>query len=84
MFTCCIIHNVLHAIDGLDEMEAGDEGWDGAARIPGSRDDFMSEVTAESGSGVGVEVEPGFAAFRSELVDHFVFRGKRRMLRWVR
>jgi Plant transposon protein len=78
-FTCCILHNMLHAFDGLDVRERGVHWqWDGD---DGMHDELFAAPTALADfGGVGlrdgddaedVEVENDFCTLRAKLITHF-------------
>lgn len=87
-FTCCILHNMLHAYDGLDVLEA-DVDWAGAdgrhdpwERHPLEDASRLSGVSA--GAGERVEIEAGHALLKRQLVTHFSYRAKHKQLCWFR
>lgn len=86
-FACCILHNILHAYDGLDELEA-DVDWAGA---DGCHDPWIvdpaTDVTSfgdQSGGGKEtVEVESAHAVLRKKLVTSFAYRKKHNDIVWL-
>lgn len=85
-FTCCILHNMLHLIDGLENLER-DVNWAGAQ---GLHDPEDHEPTLDAGS-VGttspeeeqVEVESGHAQLKKKLVTSFTYRYKTGDIHWL-
>ena len=66
-FTACILHNMLHKVKRLDEMEE-DADWVGSAGEP-----FTNAEVSMAMDGDGDAAAPGFEAFRARLVAHFKY-----------
>lgn len=56
MFTYCILHNMLHAMDDFDDMEAGDAVWDGANGSCEDGGEIPLEVSTKMVSDMAIEV----------------------------
>ena len=66
-FTACILHNMVHKVKRLDEMEE-DADWVGSAGEP-----FTNAEVSTAMGGDGDAAAPGFEAFRARLVAHFKY-----------
>lgn len=86
-FSCCILHNMLHAIDGLETMEAGMHwsGEDGllehADRVDATRD--HSRVGKAVDRLEVPEVETGFGSFRNQLIRHYTAERALGNVQWL-
>lgn len=75
-FTCCILHNMLHTFDGMDQLEAGMK-WTASA---GMHEPWvckpsidLSSVGAKGGT-PKMEKEPRHALLKRQLIQRFAFR----------
>lgn len=80
-FTACILHNMLHTLNRLGDME-GDADWVGSAGA-------LEEDTGEAGAAMDVDEDsdvpaPGFLAFRQQLVTHFACAWAKKEVLWFR
>ncbi|CAN0468177.1 unnamed protein product, partial [Scytosiphon promiscuus] len=75
-FTCCILHNMLHAYDGLDELEpeTNGAGADGRHEIldrnPLADYSSVGQRPAGASSETTIEVETEHAALKAKLIEH--------------
>lgn len=76
-FTACILHNMLHALDGLGDLDE-DADWVGSAGALGEGAQAAVEVADNE------QPAPGFNAFRNELVTHFKWAWERKEVQWLR
>lgn len=88
-FTCCILHNMLHAYDGLDILEANVD-WAGAdgrhnpwERHPQEDASAQSPLTG-AGTAERVEKEAGHTQLKNKLVTHYTYRAKNKELCWLK
>ncbi|CAB1119739.1 unnamed protein product [Ectocarpus sp. CCAP 1310/34] len=81
-FTCCTSHNVLHAFDGLDELETV-EDWGGRAGLHDAwdNDPLLDESTVGSTSptpadddGTTTIPEAAHEELKNALIAHVEFR----------
>lgn len=77
-FTACILHNMLHALDGLGDLEE-DADWVGSAGAPGEAADMEVEVDDATDRPAA-----GFNAFRKELVTHFTCAWDKKEVLWLK
>lgn len=88
-YTCCILHNMLHAFDGLHEMEA-DVHWAGQDGLHSAWvADPLEDVTS-----VGLrkwddkdeptEVDASHDGFRNMLLESFTYRRTINDISWLR
>ena len=89
-FTCCILHNMLHAHDGLDELEP-ETHWAGADgqheildRNPSAECSSVGLRSPDVSSDTTIEVESEHAARKARLVEHLAWMHKKRLLGWLR
>lgn len=90
-FTCCILHNMLHAFDGLDELEpavnwGGKEGlhdvWDNRPDLnEGSTGTRTMDVNDDDPA---TRPEVSHFALKNALIQHFEYRRLNKDLRWLR
>ncbi|CAM9826734.1 unnamed protein product [Sphacelaria rigidula] len=87
-FTACMLHNMLHSMDGLDKLEAG-VSWSG---IDGEHDASVAapdeDVSTIGRRGGGEndqeeEVEPSHQEFREKLMTSFSYRWKHKDIEWL-
>lgn len=82
-FTCCILHNMLHAYDGLDVLEA-DVDWAGVdgRHNPWERDPLedASKLCLFQAPTEKVEVEAEHEELRRSLVTHLAYRDRHETL----
>jgi hypothetical protein len=88
-FTCCILHNIIHAYDGRNqwEREVDWAGVDGRLNVSFAAAD--ADFTAVGGAGAVAgedeeEVEQSFFALRSDLVDHYDYAQQMAEITWLR
>ena len=77
-FTACILHNMLHKVKRLDEMEE-DADWVGSAGEP-----FTNAEVSMAMDGDGDAAAPGFEAFRARLVAHFKYVWDKKQVLWFK
>ncbi|CAN0462809.1 unnamed protein product, partial [Ectocarpus sp. 12 AP-2014] len=91
-FTCCTLHNMLHAFDGLDELETV-EDWGGRAGLHDAwdNDPLLDESTVGSTSptpanddGTTTTPEAAHEELKNALMTHFEFRRSKNDIRWLR
>jgi hypothetical protein len=79
-FSCCVLHNMLHAFDGLDVFErdvqwSGPDGWHEAWRALPNVDFGAAGSAPDNEGGTGEvdveEVESTFHSLRGKLIQHF-------------
>ncbi|CAM9911856.1 unnamed protein product, partial [Discosporangium mesarthrocarpum] len=70
LFTCCLLQNMPHAYDGLEELEVNTD-WTGDA---GLHDAFYTDFSTREGGTGGVEQEvrrdERFDELRNKLIEH--------------
>ncbi|CAM9698993.1 unnamed protein product [Pylaiella littoralis] len=90
-FTCCTLHNMLHAYDGLDELEPAVE-WGGKEGLHNGwdRSPLLDEsITGSTGSPIGDgnstprQKELHFA-LKNALVAHFEVQRQKNSIRWLK
>ena len=87
-FTCCILHNMLHAFDGLDVLEA-DVDWVGPDGLhdPWTADPLTDVSTVGARGDVGsdekVEVESMHDDLKKKLMTSFAYRSKHKYIVWL-
>lgn len=75
-FTACILHNMLHAMDGLDYLDE-DADWVGSG----------GGLAAGEGEGAGDATDKpmnGFVAFRNQLITHYKYASENGDVVWMR
>jgi hypothetical protein len=94
-YTCCILHNIIHAFDGRDEWEV-DVDWGGVdGRLDASLcDDADANYAAAAAArlraasaavtGTEEEVESSFYSLRKHLVRHYDSAKRASELHWLR
>lgn len=77
-FTCCILHNMLHTFDGMDDLQE-DVNWVGSAELQNTREhnkDSSSVGTKDVND--KVQVEKGHTLLRNHLMTNFSYLQKRK------
>lgn len=73
-FTCCILHNMLHTYDGMDNLEE-DVNWVGSAEL---RNTWEHHVDNSSVGTKDVnekpQVETGHAGLKKKLITNYTYR----------
>lgn len=85
-FTCCTLHNMLHAFDGMDVLEA-DVEWGGRDGLHDMWDaDPLIDVGSVGSSNTeqAVEVESGHVRLKQKLIAHFTYRKNNDDIVWLR
>jgi len=82
-FTCCILHNMLHAFDGIALLEKG-INWTGAE---GHVDSWLSKdmpvvLPTTDAPAESIEVEGGFHKLQKQLTTHFIYRMRTGTIEW--
>ena len=87
-FTCCILHNLLHEFDGLENLEA-DVHWAG---VDGLHDAWIADpetdvstvgARTESIAEGNIERESEHDLLRKALIESFVYRVKTDDIVWL-
>lgn len=87
-FTACILHNMLHSMDGLNKLEPGVK-WTGVDGLHDSDiadpDTDVSSVglRGDDDNGEAGEVEPTHDEFREKLMASFAYRKKHNDIKWL-
>lgn len=92
-FTCCILHNMIHAFDGREEWEV-DVDWagvDGRLDVSLCEDvnaDFAAVAAARArvvrSTATEEEVESTFISLRKDLIQHYALADLAGEIRWLR
>lgn len=92
-FTCCILHNMIHAFEGREEWEV-DVDWagvDGRLDVSLCEDvnaDFAAVAAARArvvrSTATEEEVESTFLSLRKDLIQHYAFADLAGEIRWLR
>lgn len=93
-FTCCALHNMLHAFDGLDDLEptvewGGKEGlhdpWDHPPQLDESTTGSTSRsVDDDDSTTVTVAAKKKHFELKNALIDHFEVRRQQGSIKWLR
>ena len=90
-FTCCILHNMLHAFDGMDKFEENVD-WTGSAGLHNAWEhdpltDHTSVGSREVDRGGGgrdtVELHPEHVELKRQLIESFAYRKKHDDITWL-
>lgn len=86
-FACCILHNMLHSYDGLDELEenadwAGLDGLHDPDVAPPEVDHSSVGIRQNSGSHE-VEVESAHHDLKNKLIAHYSYRRQQGDITWL-
>ena len=78
-FTCCVLHNLLHEFDGLDNLEpdvhwAGDDGLHDAWIADSETDVSTVGARTESIEGETIERESEDDSLRKAVIESFMYR----------
>lgn len=75
-FTCCILHNMLHTYDGMDDLEE-DVNWVGSAELR-STWEHNRDPTSVGAKDVNQkqEIETGHTLLKRKLTTSFMYRKK--------
>lgn len=84
-FTCCTLHNMLHAFDGMDVFEENvnwdqlDGLFDSYERPPSTDESWVGSMDTQE----HVEVELGHDVLKEKLIAHFAYRKQRKDIVWL-
>ena len=85
-FTCCILHNMLHAFDGMDKFEENVD-WTGSAGLHNVWEyDPLTDHTSVRSRGGGretMERHPEHAELKRHLIESFAYRRKHNYITWL-
>ncbi|CAN0259087.1 unnamed protein product [Ectocarpus sp. 4 AP-2014] len=91
-FTCCTSHNMLHAFDGLYELELVEEwggragfhdAWDNGPLLDESTMGYTSPTPADD-DGTTTTTEAVHEELKNARMTHFEFRRSKNGIRWLR
>lgn len=86
-FTCCTLHNMLHAFDGVKVVLEADVEWGGNKGLHDMWD--AGPLTNDSTDGRSdvekvVEVDSGHVELKNEMIAHFTYRKNNNDIVWPR